>query len=74
MLECELLDCSDASANAELEAFASLQASGLLYPDDIWNFNLLLMGFHKSGLKSSLPISSAWENGFKKMWGGRDWA
>jgi hypothetical protein len=25
-------------------------------------------------LKSSLPISSAWENGFKKMWGGRDWA
>lgn len=58
----------------EFEAFAILRASDLSYPDDIWNVNLLVMGFHKSGLKSSLPISTAVGKGFQKRWGeGGSW-
>lgn len=55
----EPLDHPDASIGAGLETFARLQASGSSYPDDTWNFNLPIVGFHKSGLKLSPPISSA---------------
>ena len=65
----EPLHSSHFSAGAgKLEAFAILQASGPSYPDDIWNFNLLVMSFHKSGLKSHCQSPLLWENGFREMW------